>query len=227
MEGSVIWLYCELNSVSPSLRVTWNKDNVPQAQDVPHIRMRSSNNTSSSTFLLVVDNFQSSDDGTYQCIAEDGVMTWNGSTLTLTGAVHRTTLAILLQLLFECSIIIIASTSSPGSLQIITSDAAITSGIPPDNRTGYEIGDMASLNFVIGHVDDDTTMYTPPTVLWLKDGIPTRTMPTNTLVGSNGRLSTTLSFSFQVPDAGVYQCVFTGTNSELFITIPIRLDTGE
>ena len=86
---------------------------------------------------------------------------------------------------------------------------------------------MASLNFVIGHVNDDTTMYTPPTVLWLKDGTTTRATPTNIPVGSNGRLSTTVSFSFQESDAGVYQCVFTGTNSELFVTIPIRLDTGE
>ena len=93
VEGSVIWLYCEVDSVSPSLRVTWNKDNVPLTQDVPHIRMRSSSTTSSTTFLLVVDNFQSSDDGTYQCTAEDGVTTGNGSTLILTGTVHRTTLA--------------------------------------------------------------------------------------------------------------------------------------
>ena len=86
---------------------------------------------------------------------------------------------------------------------------------------------MASLNFVIGHVNDGTTMYTAPTVLWLKDGTPAGATPTNTAVGSNGRLSTILSFSFQESDAGVYQCVFTGNNSELFVTIPIRLDTGE
>ena len=93
VEGSVIWLYCEVDSISPSLRVTWNKDNIPLTQDIPHIRTRSSSTTSSSSFLLVVDNFQSSDGGTYQCTAEDGAMTGNGSTLTLTGAVHRTTLA--------------------------------------------------------------------------------------------------------------------------------------
>ena len=86
---------------------------------------------------------------------------------------------------------------------------------------------MASLNFVIGHVDDNINMYTPPTVLWLKDGISARITSTNTPVSSNGRLSTTLSFSFQESNAGVYQCVFTGTNSELFVTIPIRLDTCE
>ena len=28
VEGSVIWLYCEVDSVSSSLMVTWNKDNV-------------------------------------------------------------------------------------------------------------------------------------------------------------------------------------------------------
>ena len=84
-EGSVIWLYCEVNSVSSSLTAIWSKDNVPLEQDAPHIRMRSSNTTSSSTFLLVVDNFQSSDDGTYQCIAEDGAMRGNGASLSLTG----------------------------------------------------------------------------------------------------------------------------------------------
>ena len=88
VEGSVIWLYCEVDSVSPSLRVTWKKDNVPLTQDVPHIRTRSSINTNSSTFLLVVDNFKSSDDGIYQCTAEDGAMTGNGFTLILTGALH-------------------------------------------------------------------------------------------------------------------------------------------
>ena len=93
VEGSVIWLYCEVDSVLSSLNVTWNKDNVPLTKDVPHIRMKSLGTTSSSTFLLVVDNFQSSDGGTYQCTAEDGVMIGNGSTLILTGVVHRTTLA--------------------------------------------------------------------------------------------------------------------------------------
>ena len=87
---------------------------------------------------------------------------------------------------------------------------------------------MASLNFITGHIDDNITiLYATPTVLWLKDGTPTRATPTNTPVCSNGGgLSTTLSFSFQESNAGVYQCVFM-TNSELFVTIPIRLDIGE
>ena len=82
------------------------------------------------------------------------------------------------------------------------------------------------LNFVIGHVNDSTIIYTAPTVLWLKDGTPARTTPTN-ILDDNISLSTTLSFSFQESDAGVYQCVFISNNSELFATIPIRLDTGK
>ena len=91
VEGSVIWLYCEVDSVSSSLTVTWQKGNATVVQNVPHIRMRSSKTMTSSIFLLVVDNFQSSDNGLYQCTAEDGVMTGNGLPLTLTGALHRTT----------------------------------------------------------------------------------------------------------------------------------------
>ena len=76
-------------------------------------------------------------------------------------------------------------------------------------------------------MDDVTNMYTTPTVLWLRDGVPAKATPTNTAVGNSGRLRTTLSFSFQESDAGVYQCVFTDTNTEQLFTIPIRLDSGE
>ena len=37
VEGSVIWLYCEASSTSPTLTVTWNKDNTEIVEDVPHI----------------------------------------------------------------------------------------------------------------------------------------------------------------------------------------------
>ena len=89
VEGSVVWLYCEVTSTSPSLRVTWNKDSVPLVQDVPHVRIRTTTSTTTTTSILIVDNFQDSlsDGGVYQCIAEDQGTTGNGTALTLTGTV--------------------------------------------------------------------------------------------------------------------------------------------
>ena len=96
----------------------------------------------------------------------------------------------------------------------------------PDNRTRHQMGNMVTLSFEIGHVGDDSTSYSTPSVVWLKDGTPVRATPTDT-PGANGSITTTLSFTFQESDAGVYQCVITGNNSELLATIPIRLDTGQ
>ncbi len=102
----------------------------------------------------------------------------------------------------------------------------IISGQFATNHSGIADGESVSLDFEIGHVGDDGSTFSE---MWLKDGVPFRTLPTNTPVGSNGRLSTSLSFTFQESgDAGVYQCVFNDASlSEIYITIPIRLSTGE
>ena len=66
--------------------------------------------------------------------------------------------------------------------------------------------------------------FAPPTVTWLRDGVPVSDTPTNAARGDGG-LGTTLSM---LSDAGVYQCVFTDTaRSEVFVVDPIRLDTGK
>ena len=115
-----------------------------------------------------------------------------------------------------------------GSLQFISVDTPgkiLFRGRP---ATGYAIGETATINYDIGHVGDDTMDYTVPQVQWLKDGLPDDETPTNIPVGTNGRLTSTLSFTFAASDAGVYQCVFTDTSSsEIFATVPTRLDTGE
>ena len=85
MEGSVIWLYCEVNLVSSTLSVTWNKDGGQLVQDVPHIILKTSTTSSSTTLLLVLDNVVSSDAGLYQCTAQDGQDTATGTILTITG----------------------------------------------------------------------------------------------------------------------------------------------
>ena len=85
VEGSVLWLYCEANSTSSSLSVSWSKDGGSLVQDVPHIRLRTSTSSSSTTLLLVLDNVVSSDTGVYQCTAQDGLDTASGSGLTIKG----------------------------------------------------------------------------------------------------------------------------------------------
>lgn len=117
--------------------------------------------------------------------------------------------------------------SLPGALLIVTNDPLITQfngQNPPDNRTGLQ---DVSLTFVVGHVGDTSTSYNTPSVMWLQNGAPTRTLPNNMPVGSSGRLSTTLSFTSRFSDVGVYQCIFIGSNLEIFGAIPIRVDKGE
>ena len=95
-----------------------------------------------------------------------------------------------------------------------------------DNRTAYQVGDSVSLDFVIGHVGESiTSNYPTPSVLWLKDGKPARTA-SNIINIFPGRLKTSLSFTFEESDAGIYQCVFSQVDSKLFATI-LRLDTGK
>ena len=83
VEGSVIQLYCSVESTTASL--SWTKDGSPVVIDIPHLRERTSNDSTTTTSVLTVDNFQSSDTGTYQCSASDGVRTANGDNVTLNG----------------------------------------------------------------------------------------------------------------------------------------------
>ena len=85
VERSVIQLYCTAVSSATTLpTITWTKDRVTLVNDPPHIRIRSSSSGMSTTSSLVVDRFQSSDNGSYVCQARDGTMTVNSSTLSLT-----------------------------------------------------------------------------------------------------------------------------------------------
>ena len=83
VEQSVIWLYCTADSANAT--ITWTKDGVTLVNDPAHIRIRSSSSGMSTTSSLVVDNFQSPDNGSYECQARDGTMTARSSTLSLTG----------------------------------------------------------------------------------------------------------------------------------------------
>ena len=83
VEGSVIQLYCSVESITAAF--FWTKDGSPVVIDVPHLRERTSNDSTTTTSVLTVDNFQSSDTGTYQCSARDGTRTENGENVTLIG----------------------------------------------------------------------------------------------------------------------------------------------
>ena len=83
VQQSVIWLYCTADS--PNATITWTKDGETLVNDPAHIRIRSSNSGMSTTSSLVVDNFQSSDNGSYMCQARDGMLTARSSRLSLTG----------------------------------------------------------------------------------------------------------------------------------------------
>ena len=85
VEGSVIWLFCEVDSNASTLSLMWNKDGKSLVQDVPHIIFRTFTTSSSTTLLLVLDNVVSSDTGLYQCSAHDGDNNVTGNPLDITG----------------------------------------------------------------------------------------------------------------------------------------------
>ena len=119
----------------------------------------------------------------------------------------------------------VLSSRSTGILRIISQDP-LTTGLNA-NRTGTHTGHSVSLSFTAGHVGDNEMNYLIPTVQWLKDGIPSTLVPTDTSVGTNGQLSSNLSFTFNTSDAGVYQCIFIDSNSQIYSSFPLRIDTGK
>ena len=89
VEGSVIQLYCSVESTTVSF--SWTKDGNPVVIDVPHLRERTTYDSTTTTSVLTVDNFQSSDTGTYQCSARDGMRTGNGETVILNSTKNNDT----------------------------------------------------------------------------------------------------------------------------------------
>ena len=85
VEGSVIQLYCSVSSSTAT--VTWTKAGSPVVLDVPHLRERTFNRNTTVLSVLTVDNFVSSDSGTYHCLAMDGGHSTNGTAVTLNGKI--------------------------------------------------------------------------------------------------------------------------------------------
>ena len=83
VQGSVIQLYCSVQSTTTTF--SWTKDGGPVVIDVPHLRERTCSDSTTTTSVLTIDNFQSSDNGLYQCMATDGENSGNGRMANLIG----------------------------------------------------------------------------------------------------------------------------------------------
>ena len=81
--GSVVQLYCSVLSTTASF--SWTKNGMPVVIDVPHLRERTCSDSITTTSVLTVDNFQTSDDGLFQCMAADGNTTGQGQSIELRG----------------------------------------------------------------------------------------------------------------------------------------------
>ncbi len=83
-EGHVIQVYCNANDITaPTIR--WEKGGTEIFQDPPHIFIRTSDNGTSASSVLTIDQFNSiDDDGAYRCIATVDSTSASSSLLTLT-----------------------------------------------------------------------------------------------------------------------------------------------
>ena len=116
--------------------------------------------------------------------------------------------------------------------------------LPNDNRTGVAPGGTTPtgesntdplLTCTAGHHGDGLMNYSPPSVVWVRNGqavddTDSRITLTSTTM-ANGQMTSSLTITqFTAGDAGVYQCVFTddsdGGDTEIITSIPYRLDTG-
>ena len=106
-----------------------------------------------------------------------------------------------------------------------------------DNRTGIALGgtvDGSLLICIAGHQGDGVMNYPAPSVVWVRSGqvvddTDSRITITTSTTMTNGQVTSSLTITnFGLPDAGVYQCVFTDDSDggEVITSIPYQLDTG-
>ena len=116
--------------------------------------------------------------------------------------------------------------------------------LPNDNRTGIAPGGNTPngesstdplLTCTAGHHGDGLMNYSPPSVVWVRNGQAVEDthsrITLNSTTMANGQVTSSLTITqFIAGDAGVYQCVFTddsdGGDTEVITSIPYRLDTG-
>ncbi len=83
VEGHVIQVYCSAtNTTVPTIR--WEKGGTEIFQDPPHIFIRTSVSGTTTSSVLTIDPFNSTDDGAYRCITTVGSTSAFSGLLTLT-----------------------------------------------------------------------------------------------------------------------------------------------
>ncbi len=105
-----------------------------------------------------------------------------------------------------------------------------------DNRTGIALGGTVDSSLLIctaGHQGDGMIDYPAPSVVWVRSGqVVNDTDSRITIISTtmvNGQATSSLTITnFGLPDAGVYQCVFTDDSNggEVITSIPYQLDAG-
>ena len=218
VEGSVIQLYCSVESLSVTF--TWNKDNDPVDIDVPHLRERTCSSGSTTTSVLTIDNFLSSDNGTYQCMTMNGT---TGDSVTLIGLSHT---------IFQCSysdyhyyVLIAVSSTVVGTLAINSGPSSNEGSFEPppvhlDNRTDILNGSSVDGNLLMCDSKHVGMSASTPIVEWIRNG--------ELIQSTVGFTDSLMIMDFTVANTGVYQCIFidADADAEIITTIPYRLDTG-
>ena len=92
-----------------------------------------------------------------------------------------------------------------------------------DNRTGVPSGMEVNSSFLICQARRMGTSMSTPNVSWIVNGREVLTSNCTNCFTSSLNIT-----NFAASDAGVYQCVFTDTDTtkEVVTSIPLRLDTG-
>ena len=85
MEGTSLWLYCEVNSVKDSVDIKWTMNGMELVKDLPHVYTTSSSSESHTIAIVVVDGINIDDEGVYLCSVKDGKRIHNGTMLTFKG----------------------------------------------------------------------------------------------------------------------------------------------
>ena len=243
IEGSVIQIYCTVED-DTTATFTWTLNGSSLRNDPPHIRIREDNRpersksllTDDSTCVLTVDNFRASDNGVYQCTATSGATSGNGAAVTLTGINECiTNNCLFTSYLFRVHLSIAVSSTGDGTL-MLTDQPSLNEPVDlsaslNDNRTGIALGgtvDGSLLTCTAGHQGDGVMNYPAPSVVWVRSGQVVESRITIAMI--NRRVTSSLTITnFGLPDAGVYQCVFTDDSDggEVITSVPYQLDTGK
>ena len=82
--GTVIRARCTANSSSVPV-VMWFRNGSTLPNDPPHIRIKTSTDSTTVISVLTIDNFNTTDNGDYYCQASDSLTSLSSTTLCLTG----------------------------------------------------------------------------------------------------------------------------------------------